>query len=218
MKKYSYIFSFIIITMQTIFAFEEQSLFINQKYEFIEREFITHIAVEKNNFWANVLATIPVTLGIFAACNLADGNEKTLTKENIVLKNLLTHTHIYSFILLGCAGFSASTILNKYITNKAHYNAVKKFFSRWKKNKRYTPDLFLETFESIALEIEKKGDRFIAKNANKIVETIQFIITRHFHARYDNILKINAYNAIAETKSILEILQAFVSGAKDLAV
>lgn len=218
MKNALYLFYLIIASIHTVFAFEEQSLFINQKYEFIEREFITHIVAEKNSYWSNALAIIPISLGMFAAYNLAHGDEQNLTKESIVLKNLLTHKHIYSFILLGCAGFSAHTILSQYITHKANYNAVKKFFENWEHNKFYTPDLFLQTFESIALEIEKQGNVFIVKNANKIVETVQFIITRHFYTRYQKILEINAYNAIAETKSVLEVLQAFISGAKDLAV
>ena len=47
----------------------------------------------------------------------------------------------------------------------------------------------------------------LLSQATTIVENIQFVVTRHFDGRYKNILDAKGYDALAETKTISDVIK-----------
>ena len=232
MKQQLYALSLIIATTQAITAFDSRSLFTTPEtpeitetpvtqsttaqYQFIEKTFITDIATSKNAMWSNILTSIPAALGTYSGYQCY--NQKVnMSKEDNILKSLITAQNLWGVTTLTCATILAGGQLQNYVNAQANQQAVRNFFKNWNKNKVYTPEAFHDAFESIALEIEQQGDTYIRQNANKIVENIQFVITRHFEKRYEKLLQITAYDALNESKTVTEIIKNMIGMAKDLA-
>lgn len=198
--------------------FDELSFFdaSNEKsqWEFMELSFITKPAEAKKFVWSHLSAIVPVSLAMFSAYQYANLPTDNAAQSKDVLKSIREPQFMYPAL-----GMSATTILvcqylNCYLSAQAHRNAVIEFFANWEDNQFYTPVEFLDAFEEIAEIIEFEG--IDAVNSDKIVNTIQGQVMRHFESRYKSVLEAKGINALSDTKTYTEIVKNIFDGAKNL--
>ena len=216
MKKQLYIFSFALAMMSSINAFNELTLFDEadqkSKWAFVEKKFITDIYKSKKIVWEYVSATALATTIGFAACKYAyipAGNED-------FINTLRQQKNVYSMLGLGSAAMFINQGFDAYLTTYANRNAVANFFGNWDKNQFYTPAELEDAFDIIAEMMELQGQEAVLENADDIVDTINFIVMRHFDARYKSVLDAKSRDALSDTKTITEAFKNLFDGAKNM--
>ncbi|MBV8660682.1 MAG: hypothetical protein JO129_00875 [Candidatus Dependentiae bacterium] len=209
MKKQLCLFSFAFAMASNIIAtnlaFDEHTLFKQAdekaQWSFVEKKFITDIAASKQLTWTHVSNVIP------AAVLIGTGIDFMEQKDLTVKIDLLTKVNIYKISMLLASTLMATQFTECIISHRANRAAIQDFFSHWDQNKNYVPAELFEAFQLIADTMESEGEEVILKSANEIIDAIQFIVTRHFDARYKNILEIKAANALADVKTFGEIIK-----------
>ena len=218
MKKQLFALVCVTAMVTNLIAFNERSMFdaTNQasKWTFVENKFVTKIADEKRTTWAHLGAGVTALVACGTASQLFINRDNL--DDNFATGSLFTNGIVYG----GATAFSGATFftsaLDCYISRQANRNAVENFFSNWDKNKAFVPTELQDGFELIAEAMVNNGKQAVLKNANEIVEMIQFIVTRHFEGRYKATLETKGRDALADTKTTSEIVKIFTETAKNL--
>ena len=218
MKKQLCAFAFMITMASNAMAFNDRSLFDDtseaSKWTFVENKFVTKIAAEKSFMWAHIGA------GVTALVAIMTGSQLLLNRNNLNDKfsdgNVFTNGTVYGGATAFASGAFTISALDCYIAAQANRNAVTEFFSNWDKNKSFVPTELQAGFELIAEAMHAKGKQAVLKNADEIVEMIQFLVIRHFEGRYKNTLETKGRDALADTKTTSEVVKLFTETAKNL--
>jgi hypothetical protein len=217
MKKQLQIFSFALAMMSSINAFDELTLFDEadqkSKWALVEKKFITDVYKYKKIVWEYVSASALAVTAVFAGHQylaIPTGS------ENDFINTLRQQKNVYSMLGLGSAAMLVNQGLDAYLTTRANRNAVAEFFGNWDQNQFYTPTELEDAFDIIAEMMELQGQEAVLENANEIVDTIHFIVMRHFDGRYKSILEAKSRDALADTKTISEAFKNLFDGAKNM--
>lgn len=124
-----------------------------------------------------------------------------------ILKLALEPKNAYTILTVGTVLYMMHQLYESQTTSSTNYKAVADFFANWDENQSYCPKDIFEGFEIIAEMIENEGDEFIVNNADTIVDTIQFLIKRHFEKRYEKSLQVEAAFSLGDAKTITEIVK-----------
>lgn len=199
-------------------SFDEHTLFDsnNEKaqWEFLEKAFITNIHAEKQLIWNHISAAFVASLGLGSGYQLYNG---TTSNSQLAKTDLFSPTSLYSAVLGSSVALLSIKGLACHLSNQANRNAVEAFFTNWDQNQFYTPEALQEAFDIIAETIELQGLDAVLASADDIVDTIQFVVMRHFDGRYKKALEFQAFNALNDSKTFSEIIKNTVATAKDLA-
>ena len=206
MKKQLYIFTFAIAMMTTVNAFDQLTMFDEtneeSKWAVIEKVFITDINEAKQSFWKHLSGVAVSTLIAGGAYQTYNANPEAKFMDSLQLSR-----NFYCLGTLAMGGLLATQTIQCHLSNQTNRNAVTKFFGNWDKNQFYTPAALKEAFDIIAETMELEGNEATLKNADEIIDTIQFIIMRHFEKRYEKVLQFTAATALSDTKTAGEILK-----------
>jgi len=212
MKRYMSICALTTIFACSLYGFEElpHQYFFNQddatsKMRYMESVWISQHAATKNEYWTNITQYLPFIIGIYAL-------QKSYTikpddKVTNYFKTILNAENIYFGLGIGCASTIIAEILNNYINDQAARTTVHNFFVNWEVNKNHTPDPLVPMFSLIAGIIEVQGEEIILKNAQFIVQNVQFAVIRNFDKQYESFLKAQSYSNLADTKTVTEIIK-----------
>ncbi len=218
MKKQLCIFSFALAMVTNVIAFDELTMFDEtneaSKWTFIENKFITQPAAEKQFIWTHVgaVATGLVIAGTGATWfSLKDEDRKV---------NLSTNMFATGNVLAGvsCAATAILTTsgLDCYLAARANRNAVANFFNNYENNQFFVPEELQNAFDLIAEAIEFAGMNAVLENADDIVGLIQFQVMRHFEKRYEKVLQATAATALADAKTVTEIVKNSIESVSKL--
>jgi len=203
-------------------AFDQRYFFdTTDSWTYLEKIFITDIYNAKNAFWSKTTSIIPLVSAVISATQYynhqQDFKNELTPKNKFVIKNLMTAENLYFTGMIVSAGIVAQQFATSYAHSQVNRQAVDDFFSNWEINSLYTPDEFQDAFFMIAEIMEFQGKEAILEHADEIVETIQFLIIRHFESRYKKLLEIESCNALGDFKASTEIFKNIIGTAKDLA-
>lgn len=219
MKKQLYILSFMIAMISNnALAFNDLAFFDEtdqtSKWTVLEKKFISDIAGSKETFWKHASA---LAVGLVATASSVKCFTVNEDPSKDIMRTLLEPKVAYGIVsgvalsLLTVQGFQC------FLYSHANRNAVADFFNNWDENKFYVPTQLEEAFDIIAERIELEGLDAVLENADEIVETIQFLVMRNFEKRYEKVLQVTAYNGLADTKTVGEILKNAVETSSKLA-
>ena len=219
MKKQLFIFSFAVAMVTNVIAFNELTMFDEtneaSKWTFIENKFITQPAAEKQFIWTHVGAAVTGlvivgTFGTHLATSSKDLNEQPKLDKMLTMGNILTG--------FGSAAtaIGATSALDCYLSARANRNAVANFFNNYENNQFFVPEELQNAFDLIAEAIEFAGMDAVLVNADDIVGLIQFQVMRKFEKRYEKVLQATAVNALADAKTVTEIVKNSIESVSKL--
>lgn len=207
MKKI-YLFACMVLAIHSMIAFDSRKVFNvkdrESQYLFLEKNFYTDVYAAKNSLWKHIQISIPVVCGVFAGYKYATWTETEVAKE---LKDSLTAKNLYCTAAALSATIVGIESLQCYIHHYIHRQALAKFLQNWDANRPYTPQELHHVFDALVAIMDIKGNEIVLAQASEIIEVIQFIVMRHFTARYDKVLSIQAIDNLTSTKTILEIIK-----------
>ncbi len=209
MKKQLFIFGFAVAMATNAMAFNERSMFDEtneeSKWIFVEKAFISAPSDYKKLAWTHVEAVVTGLIAVGAATTF--GTLYHYNQLNDKIENPLSVGNVSGGAAVAATALYATSALECYLSNQANRNAVEDFFNNWEQNQYFVPAELQDAFDTIAYTIELEGKDVVLNNANAIVDTIQFIVMRHFEKRYEKLLQITAVNSLADTKTAGEILK-----------
>ena len=215
MKKQLFIFSFVVAMASNVIAFDERTMFDEtneaSKWTFIENKFITQPAAEKQLIWthASAIATGLVIVGTGVTWF-------NLEKRDTPMGNAFTQGNVIAAIGTAATAIISTSGLDCYLAARAHRNAVTNFFNNYEENQFFVPAELEQAFDKIAESIEFAGLDAVLLHADDIVELIQFQVMRHFEKRYEKVLQATAVNALADAKTVTEILKNSIESVSKL--
>jgi len=218
MNKQLCLFSFLVGMATFTTAFDERSFFDetnnDAKWEFVEKKFITDIADSKQFVWQHIT---PWILGSIASVAAWQSYQTSIKENNTdFVKSMLQTSNVYFITSTAAATILATQGFQCFLSNYANRQAIEEFFVNWDENATYTPKELTEAFDMIAETLELQGKEAVLEHADEIVDMIQFVTMRHFKDRYKNILEYKASNALADTKTLGEIIKISLESADKL--
>ncbi|MDP3788329.1 MAG: hypothetical protein Q8Q60_03380 [Candidatus Chromulinivorax sp.] len=220
MKKQLFIFGFAVAMVTNAMAFDERSMFDEtqeeSKWTFVEKAFITAPAEYKKAVWAHVESAVTGLIAVTAATVCGSLYFYNNDQFNNQLKDTLSIGNVSGGAALAATALSAKSSLECYLANQAHRNAVENFFNNWEQNQYFVPAELQDAFDAIAEMIDIESQDAVLNHANEIVNTIQFIVMRHFGDRYKAVLTATAVNSLVDTKTAGEILKNAIETAGKL--
>ncbi len=209
MKKQLFTFSLVLAMASNMIAFNELSMFDEtsqeSKWVLIEKKFITQPSTEKKLIWTHINSAATL---LFAGGTL--GTYAILSSEqckNKLSEQIMDTGNILAGFGTAATFMSATSALDCYLSTRANRNTIASFFNNYDENRFFVPSELEEAFDLIAESIELFGQESILNEANEIVELIQFHVMRHFEKRYEKVLQITAVNAVADAKTVTEVLK-----------
>lgn len=177
------------------------------KWMFFEKTFITNIHEAKSVVRNNILNALPATLilgSFYGALTIPANNTENFICKVTQANNVCMTTGTILTTLLALQWLESSS------ASTTKRNVVTNFFVNWEENQFFVPEELFEAFEAIHNMIKVEGNAFIAANANAIVDSTVFSITRHFEKRYSKTLDVSAADALSSTKTVTEIVKNFI--------